>query len=177
MTSSRTYPAHTWTDSRVASQSSPIGGRGGFAIAPIAAGETVVIMGGMPCSQPEFDALFRQYECEGRYCNAVQIDEDRHLILEDSLGVPLNHSCHSNLWMADDISLTARRDITPGEEVTIDYALQSIQPVALVEGLCRCGTSACRTTITGNDWQLPDVQSRYAGHFSPFINRRIAREG
>lgn len=27
----------------------------------------------------------------------------------------------------------------------------------------------------GDDWRLPEVQQRYAGHFSPFINERIRR--
>jgi uncharacterized protein len=87
--------------------------------------------------------------------------------------VPLNHSCDSNLWMADEVTLIARRDISPGEEVTIDYSLQTAQPVAIIERACRCGSPLCRGTITGDDWRLPDVQQRYRGHFSPFINKRI----
>jgi hypothetical protein len=40
---------------------------------------------------------------------------------------------------------------------------------------CQCGTTACRHTIRGNDWQLPGVQQRYQGHFAPFINERILK--
>ena len=29
--------------------------------------------------------------------------------------------------------------------------------------------------VTGNDWRLLELQERYAGHFSPFINARIAK--
>jgi hypothetical protein len=28
--------------------------------------------------------------------------------------------------------------------------------------------------VTGSDWQVPALQQRYAGHFSPFINARLA---
>ena len=31
----------------------------------------------------------------------------------------------------------------------------------------------CRHHVTGDDWQLPELQTRYAGHFSPYIQRRI----
>ena len=39
---------------------------------------------------------------------------------------------------------------------------------------CRCGADACRTQVTGRDWRRRDVRDRYASHFSPFIERRIA---
>jgi uncharacterized protein len=39
---------------------------------------------------------------------------------------------------------------------------------------CRCGGTGCRGTVTGADWHRADLQARYRGHFSPFIERRIA---
>jgi uncharacterized protein len=39
---------------------------------------------------------------------------------------------------------------------------------------CHCASTLCRGVVTANDWQLPVLQERYAGHFSPFINARIA---
>ena len=56
----------------------------------------------------------------------------------------------------------------------MDYALQTAQPVPLLEVPCACGALDCRGTITGDDWRLPAVRARYAGHFAPFINERIA---
>ena len=32
-----------------------------------------------------------------------------------------NHSCDPTTWWVDDITLVARRDILPGEEITYDY--------------------------------------------------------
>jgi uncharacterized protein len=90
-------------------------------------------------------------------------------------GGSLNHSCDSNLWMADEVTLIARRDIAAGEELTVDYALFSGEAGAVLEHACRCGSAVCRQIITGNDWQLPEVQQRYYPHFSPFINARIER--
>ena len=34
-----------------------------------------------------------------------------------------NHSCDPNVWMQDEVTLAARRDIAIGEELTIDYAM------------------------------------------------------
>ncbi len=40
---------------------------------------------------------------------------------------------------------------------------------------CRFCEAACRHHITGDDWRLPELQRRYAGHFSPYLQRRIDR--
>ncbi len=85
----------------------------------------------------------------------------------------MNHSCDSNLWMRDEVTVVARRAIAAEEELTIDYALQSGLPVDVLGESCRCGSPVCRGVITGNDWQLKELQERYRGHFSPFLNERI----
>ena len=58
-----------------------------------------------------------------------------------------------------------------GEEVTIDYALQTAVPDW--EMACHCRSPYCRKRIRGDDWMRPDLQELYRGHFSPFLNRRI----
>ena len=75
--------------------------------------------------------------------------------------------------MLDGRTVGARRDIAAGEELTLDYALFSSAPEWRME--CHCGSALCRRVVTGNDWRLPELQERYAGHFSPFINVRIAK--
>jgi GNAT superfamily N-acetyltransferase len=83
-----------------------------------------------------------------------------------------NHSCDPNLWMADAITIVARRRIEAGEEATIDYALVTVD-----EGwrmACRCGSPLCRDVVTGSDWTRHDLQQRYRDHFAPFINQRIS---
>ena len=168
------YPTASWADRRLDVRASALGGVGGFATAPIGEGETLLILGGPLLTQPEMERTLAAYIAAGKYFNSLQVEEGLHLHLEDVLPVPFNHSCDSNGWMADAVTVVARRDITPGEEVTVDYTLQTAQPVALLECSCRCGATACRGTITGDDWRLPDVQERYRGHFAPFINERIA---
>ncbi len=38
---------------------------------------------------------------------------------------------------------------------------------------CLCGTGSCRQLIDGQDWRRPDLQQRYAGYFSWYLQRRI----
>ena len=71
------------------------------------------------------------------------------------------------------ISVVALRDIYPGEEVCFDYAMSDSVPYD--EFTCACGELNCRGRVTGNDWMLPDLQARYAGYFSPYLQRRIHR--
>ncbi|HEV8190614.1 MAG TPA: SET domain-containing protein-lysine N-methyltransferase [Ktedonobacterales bacterium] len=171
-----TYLPTSWYDPRVEIRASTIQGGGMFAAQPIRAGEVVAVVGGMLMTTAEFEA----YRAGVTRWNAHQIGEDAHLVdliqSPDQVAGSLNHSCDSTLWMEDEVTVTARRDITTGEELTLDYALTTIAPDWQLDQPCRCGTAVCRHTITGNDWQHPDVQERYAGHFVPFINRRIHRQ-
>jgi hypothetical protein len=167
------YLPHTWTDPRQSILPSSIQGNGIIANAPIRAGEVVEIIGGVVMTE----AGFRHFQASATRYNAVQIDEDLHLVevpqmTAERLG-SINHSCDSNLWMADEVTVAARRDIAAGEELTIDYALFTTQPDWVLDHPCTCGVEDCRGVITGNDWQLPHVQARYYPHFTPFINRRI----
>jgi len=168
----KTYSTDYWIDQRIEAHASTIQGSGGFAKALIREGEVVVIMGGSPMTESEFQAFQAKAE---RY-DAVQIGEDLHLVdtsgALEKAAVSLNHSCDSNLWMSDEVTLIARRDIVLGEEITVDYALFTTQPTWELEVACNCGSPFCRHTITGNDWQLADLHQRYKGHFSPFINAR-----
>jgi hypothetical protein len=62
------------------------------------------------------------------------------------------------------------RDIDGGEELTTDYAMFD---TSSGEMTCRCGRPACRGRITGSDWRIPELQARYAGYFSSYVQRRI----
>jgi hypothetical protein len=172
----RRYRERTWRDPRQEFRESPVQGIGSFASAPIQQGDVVEVVGGVVMTEETFQAFQREAV---RY-NAIQIGEDLHLVelpevTERRGGGSLNHSCDSSLWMADEVTLVARQDIAAGEELTVDYALFTVQPEWRLEQPCRCSSPTCRHTITGDDWRLPAVQRRYYPHFSPFLNRRIER--
>ena len=176
VTARRRYRERTWVDPRQEFQVSPTQGVGSFARAPIRKGEVLEVVGGDLMDEEEFRAFVR----ETPRFNAIQVDESLHLVerfevTKRRAGGSLNHSCDSNLWMADEVTLVARRDVAAGEELTVDYALFTAQPGWKLDRPCRCGASDCRREVTGSDWRLARVQERYYPHFSPFINRRIDR--
>jgi hypothetical protein len=84
---------------------------------------------------------------------------------------PVNHSCEPNLGWSDDLTLVAVRDVAPGEELTCDYATGTDDPELVL--MCHCGTYRCRQLIEGTDWQIPQLQKRYAGLWSPRLQRHI----
>jgi SET domain-containing protein len=159
---------------------SSIEGNGCFTTVPIAAGEVVERFRGEVIPTDRLADI----EKSGLYHCSLAISETESLLIavfdprqaESNVAVGsgvggFNHSCDSNLWMRDAVTVEARRDIEAGEELTLDDALVSTEEWVLES--CKCGTALCRGTPTGRDWRLPEVQQRYAGHFSPFLNERI----
>ncbi len=168
----KVYLKQSWLDPRIEVRTSSKG-LGMFAVAPIKQGEVVSIWGG---------DVFTNYEKEAgvvKKYTASCIDEHHWLgSPSDAPDLPdqyLNHSCDPNLWLIDEITLVARRDISVGEEITADYSTWSIDETWVMDELCRCGSPLCRHRITGNDWKLKELQERYKGHFVPFINKRIEK--
>lgn len=173
--SPKSYLSRYWTNPRIEIRASPIEGNGLFAREPLKEGEIVEVMGGAVLAQAEFDAFSRTTI---RY-NAIQIAEGLHLVehpeVTQTRQGSLNHSCEPNLWMTDEVTFVARRDISAREELTVDYALFTAQPGWAVD--CHCGSPLCRQRVTGNDWNMAGLRERYRSRFSPFINDRIESAG
>ena len=163
--------SESWLDSRIAPGPSAVHGQGMFGNANIEAGEVVMIWGG------EFVRRERAAGARARGKLLIQLDDDLFSVEErgDDPTYFTNHSCDPNVWMLDAVTLVARRVIAPGEELTLDYALFESEEDTVLPWGCICGAYVCRKRVTGRDWRRPDLQMRYAGHFSPLINRRIAK--
>lgn len=138
------------------------------AFEPITAGETVAAFGGTCAPRSEFERL-----SPDRRHHSIQIDDDLFMVTgaEPDDGLHINHACAPNCGMSGAVLVVAMRDIAAGESLTHDLAMTFGDDVRFA---CRCGRAACRTTITGDDWMLPELQVRYRGHFSPYLARRIA---
>jgi uncharacterized protein len=146
------------------------GGYGVFAQAPLAAGEIAMVWGGRVVSLAELDSV-----PEEKRRQLVQIEED---LFSMSVGDAepsdyINHSCNANVGVDGNIALVAMRAIAAGEEVCFDYAMTDGSPYDEFE--CACGAPNCRGWITGNDWKKSELWERYAGFFSYYLQRRIAR--
>lgn len=145
------------------------GGRGLFARERVRAGETLLVWGGDVVTG---DML--KWMSEEKHRLAVQIEEDLYLVTPNEGPADwVNHSCDPNAGLVGQIVLVALRDIRPGEEICFDYATTDGSPYDEFE--CGCGSIRCRGHVTGDDWKLPELQARYTGHFSPYLQRRIER--
>jgi hypothetical protein len=143
------------------------GGRGVFARAKVRAGETLVVWGGEVVDGPTLRAMSND-----KFRLALQVEEDLYLLSTNEGPADwINHACTPNAGLRGQVVLVALRDIRAGEEVTFDYATSDGSSYDEFE--CGCGSRACRGRVTGDDWRLPELQERYAGHFSPYLQRRI----
>jgi hypothetical protein len=155
---------------KVEKRTSRIDGRGLFAKAPIRKGEVVVVKGGYVLTRHQRDEIGRELGP-----SEIQITEDlflgpaRESEREGGM-MHLNHSCEPNLGLRGQIVFVALRDVEVDEELTFDYAMTDDEPG---EMQCDCGAASCRGTVTGTDWQRPEIQRKYDGYFSWFIQRRI----
>jgi uncharacterized protein len=149
---------------------SAIAGRGLVAIAPITRDEIVAIKGGHIVDAATLDSLPERLRntdvqiADGFYLAVVNDDEYEPVMLF------LNHSCQPNVGFAGNIVLVAMHEISPGEELTTDYALFDDYDGTME---CRCGASSCRGTIGGRDWQRPDLQRQYGNYFSWYLQRKM----
>jgi uncharacterized protein len=149
---------------------SAIAGRGLVATAAIGKGEVVAVKGGHIVSTAALRSLSDRLQN-----SEIQITDDLHLaaLADDeyeSVMLFINHSCDPNVGFAGNIVLVAMRDVQPGEELTTDYALFDDYNGSMP---CRCRAPRCRGVISGRDWQRPDLQLRYRGYYSWYLERRI----
>jgi hypothetical protein len=144
------------------------GGYAVFARSVIEPGELVGVWSGRIVATDALDTL-----PEAIRHHTVQIEEDLFLASTGENEPPdfINHACEPNAGLDGQIAIVALRRILPGEEVTIDYAMCDGSPYDEFE--CACGSALCRGKVTGNDWRDPVLWKRYAGHFSPYLQRRI----
>ena len=145
------------------------GGKAVFAREPIEPRELVAIWSGRVVSADELDGLPAEIRR-----HTVQVEEALYLasLASDEPPDYLNHACDPNAGLDGQIAIVAMRAIQPGEEVTIDYAMCDGSPYDEFD--CACGSPRCRGRVTGSDWRDPTLWDRYAGHFSPYLQRRIA---
>jgi uncharacterized protein len=151
---------------------SPIHGRGLFATAPITKGEVVAVKGGHIVTREQLREITpRLGPVE------IQIAEDLFIapVTSDERELSMlysNHSCDANLGIRGEITFVAMRDIPAGEELTHDWCVTDDDDYSVT---CKCGSTMCRGTLTGKDWQRPELQERYGRYFSAYLADKIAQ--
>ncbi len=144
------------------------GGKSVVARSVIEAGELVGVWSGHIVRGEELDTLPEEIRR-----HTVQVEEGLYLASFTASEPPdyINHSCEPNCGLRGQIAIVAMRRILPGQEVTIDYAMCDGSPYDEFD--CACGAPTCRGRVSGDDWRDPVLWERYAGHFSPYLQRRI----
>ena len=106
--------------------------------------------------------------------NTMQVDDDLHFVATNEKETEdadfLNHSCNPNCGINGNLKIASIREIKPKEEITIDYAMAGSSDFKMK---CNCKSKNCRKIITGNDWKIKDLQKRYNGFFSDYLQKKI----
>jgi hypothetical protein len=161
----------TYFSPKVEKRTSPIHGRGLFSVDHIYKGEIVVVKGGYILTKTQRDEIGKELGP-----SEIQVSEDLFIgpasqSEREGGMMHLNHSCEPNLGLQGQIVFVALRDIDVDAELTVDYAMNDDDPDEIMK--CACGASGCRGLVTGVDWKNPELQRKYDGYFSWFIQRRI----
>ena len=165
----------SWFSPKTQKRASAIQGRGLFAREAISAGEIVAVKGGAIMDAASF-ALVRDQVSPAE----IQIEDGLYIAPQSAEEVEanilcLNHSCNPNVGVRGQITFVAMRDIPAEAELTIDYAMIDGDPAERMA--CSCGARDCRRIVTGGDWRRWELQRRYAGYFSRYIQDRFAADG
>lgn len=157
-----------WAHPELVVRESSIAGQGLFATAAIAAGEVVSVLAGRKVSTAELAELLKRPPVD-----TITLADDLHLVLPNDPRPVIaygNHSCDPNAWWSDAVTLTARRDLAAGDELTSDYGTST--GVEDWQMNCSCGSALCRGVVTGADWRLPELQARYGERWIPELLAR-----
>lgn len=163
-------PRYSWISPKAGVRESPVHGRGLFATAPIQEGEVVAIKGGYVFDRaalPEIET--RLGPAEIQVADGLFIGPVRDAEREGGM-IFSNHSCAPNIGVKGQVVFVAMRDIDAGEELTHDWAMTDDDTYEME---CNCGAPDCRGVITGRDWQRSELQERYRGYMSWYLEEKI----
>lgn len=149
---------------------SQIEGRGLFAKETIKEGEVISIKGGYLIDK---ETLIRHQavidDSELQIADNIFLAPLRREEFDDVM-MFLNHCCEPNVGVQGQIVFVAMRDISPGEELLLDYAMIDADSEPMQ---CTCGAESCRKVITSNDWQKPELQKKYGNFFSWYLLEKM----
>lgn len=161
----------TYRSPKTEVRQSLIQGKGLFAKEQISKGEIVAIKGGAIFIKEEWEELEKKLGAA-----EIQID-DNFFIAPSSIEeresnmIYTNHSCNPNIGIQGQIVFVAMRNIEAGEELTHDWA--TTDNLDNFEMDCNCGVKNCRGKITGKDWMIKNLQEKYKGYFSWYLQQKI----
>ena len=145
-------------------------GFGTFATQPVLAGEIIISFEGQPRTLISKSHVLKNWSLPDQelfFRNAYPLTDEIYVMWERdcSQWKPLNHACDPNAWF-EGLNIIARRDIQPGEQITLDYAMLYGDEMPLFE--CHCDSPTCRGIIRGTDYRESFIK-HYGDHLSSYI--------
>lgn len=137
-------------------RSSPIAGKGAFALQPIRAGKRLIEYTGERVSHEVADKRYEEEEAKGNTHTVLFSVDDKTVIdagVDGNDARFFNHSCEPNCTsriVKKRVYLYTLRAIMPGEELVYDYEIPNegeTEEEALRKYPCHCGAPNCRKTL------------------------------
>ena len=137
-------------------RSSPIAGKGAFALQPIPAWTRLIEYTGERVSHEVADARYEDDEASGNTHTVLFTVDDKTVIdagVDGNDARFFNHSCGPNCQsriVRKRVYLETIKDIEPGEELTYDYEIAregESDETARRKWPCHCGAPNCRGTL------------------------------
>ena len=165
---------HSYLNKKAKVSRSGIDRKGVFALEPIKKDEIISVWGGFIITQDDFDRLSKK-EFKDIENYATKVADDFYLVSSKKGGLEdddfFNHSCEPNAGIKGHLLMSATRGIAKGEEITYDYAMTDADFDYSFK--CICQSKGCRKIITTRDWRKPNLQKRYKGYFSWYVQDKI----
>ncbi len=160
---------HRWLTPKAKPFQSKMHGIGIIAIAPIAKGDIVQVVGGIVVPRSQISKCRRKIGHIG-----IQIQDDFWLVPAnrtelEGYGAP-NHSCAPNIGFSSSNIYIAIRNINQKEEICVDYAFMESD---FQQFNCNCKSTNCRKIIKPDDWKNPELQKKYGEYFSPYLKKKF----
>ena len=164
--------AECWLHPDLEVRPSTVAGRGLFTTVDLPAGTVVSRLGGRLVDTATLRSMANAADGE---LDAVVVDDDLHLVpAPGNLNRFVNHTCDPGLGWVDAYSLATRADVAAGSELLVDYAMSVVDEAWFLR--CHCASYRCRQMVEGSDWRIPQLQQRYAGWWTPYVQRLIDAE-
>lgn len=171
----------SWVNPKIKIKDAGQKGIGSFANGSITKGEVIIVQAGQIVAnerlkEPRLEPFANHcFQVEDDFCICpIELEKEK---LDGVFQI--NHSCEPNCGFRGQITLIAIRDIEPGEEITYDYAMTDTNYEGAIcpEMRCLCGLNSCRGVVTGEDWKREELQKKYNGYFSRYIQKKINSGG
>lgn len=102
---------------------------------------------------------------------SIQIDTNKHLGEGNLIDDEMNHSCKANAYIEfSDLTIRAKYDIFPNEEVVINYCVT--EDILAEPFECDCGNDNCYGKVRGFKYLTSFQRDNIRDEISPYLKKK-----